>query len=59
MNKGCRHKGIQQLFEADLKAGIAAEYESKLTRQLTVLSAVKGPLEMDVAYWKPHQLKAR
>jgi proteic killer suppression protein len=57
MIKSFRHKGIQQFFETGSKAGIAAEHEAKLARQLTLLNAAKEPLEMDVAGWKPHQLK--
>ncbi|MGZ8222238.1 MAG: type II toxin-antitoxin system RelE/ParE family toxin [Methylobacter sp.] len=57
MLKSYRHKGIQQFFETGSKAGIAAEHEAKLARQLTLLNAVKGPLEMDVVGWKLHQLK--
>ncbi|MGZ8181058.1 MAG: type II toxin-antitoxin system RelE/ParE family toxin [Methylobacter sp.] len=57
MLKSYRHKGIQQFFETGSKAGIAAEHEAKLARQLTLLNAVKGPLEMDVVDWKLHQLK--
>jgi proteic killer suppression protein len=57
MIKSYRHKGIQQFFETGSKAGIAAEHEAKLARQLTLLNAVKGPLEMDVAGWKLHPLK--
>ena len=57
MIKSFRHKGIQQFFETGSKAGIATEHEAKLARQLTLLNAVKGPLEMDVAGWNLHQLK--
>ncbi len=57
MIKSFRHKGIQQFFETGSKAGIAAEYEAKLARQLMLLNAAKAPLEMDVAGWKLHQLK--
>lgn len=57
MIKSYRHKGIQQFFETGSKAGIAAEHEAKLARQLALLNVVKGPLEMDVAGWKLHQLK--
>ena len=57
MIKSYRHKGIQQFFETGSKAGIAAEHEAKLARQLMLLNAVKAPLEMDVAGWKLHQLK--
>ena len=57
MIKSFRHKGIQQFFETGSKAGIASEHEAKLARQLTLLNAVKGPLEMDVVGWKLHQLK--
>ncbi|TAN66249.1 MAG: peptidase [Methylobacter sp.] len=53
MIKSYRHKGIQQFFETGSKAGIAAEHEAKLA----LLNVVKGPLEMDVAGWKLHQLK--
>jgi proteic killer suppression protein len=34
MIKRFRHKGIQQFFETGTKAGIAAEHEAKLARQL-------------------------
>ena len=57
MIKSFRHKGIQQLFETGSKAGISSEHEAKLARQLQLLNAAKGPLEMDVAGWKLHQLK--
>jgi proteic killer suppression protein len=57
MIKSFLHKGIQQFFETGSKAGIAAEHEAKLARQLQLLNAAKGPLEMDVAGWKLHQLK--
>jgi proteic killer suppression protein len=57
MIKSFRHKGIQQFFETGSKAGIAAEHEAKLARQLMLLNAAKGPLEMDVVGWKLHQLK--
>lgn len=57
MIKSYRHKGIQQFFETGSKAGIAAEHEAKLARQLVLLNVVKGPLEMDVAGWKLHQLE--
>jgi proteic killer suppression protein len=57
MIKSFRHKGIQQFFETGSKAGIAAEHEAKLARQLMLLNAAKGPIEMDVAGWKLHQLK--
>lgn len=57
MIKSFRHKGIQQFFETGSKAGIAVEHGAKLARQLTLLNAVKSPLEMDVAGWKLHQLK--
>jgi len=57
MIKSFRHKGIQQFFETGSKAGIAAEHEAKLARQLMLLNAAKDPLEMDVAGWKLHQLK--
>ncbi len=57
MIKGFRHKGIQLFFETGSKAGIVAEHETKLARQLMLLNAVKSPLEMDVAGWKLHQLK--
>ena len=57
MIKSFRHKGIQQFFETGSKAGISSEHEAKLARQLQLLNAAKGPLEMDVAGWKLHQLK--
>ena len=57
MIKSFRHKGIQQFFETSSKAGISSEHEAKLARQLQLLNAAKGPLEMDVAGWKLHQLK--
>lgn len=57
MIKSFRHKGIQQFFETGSKAGIAAEHEAKLARQLMMLNAAKGPLEMDVVGWNLHQLK--
>jgi proteic killer suppression protein len=57
MIKSFRHKGIQQLFETGSKAGIAAEHEAKLARQLMLLNAAKGLLEMDVVGWNLHQLK--
>ncbi|TRX02979.1 type II toxin-antitoxin system RelE/ParE family toxin [Candidatus Methylobacter oryzae] len=57
MIKSFRHKGIQQFFETGSKAGIPAEHEAKLARQLMLLNAAKAPLEMDVAGWKLHQLK--
>lgn len=57
MIKSFRHKGIQQFFETGSKAGIAAEHEVKLARQLMLLNAAKGPLEMDVVGWSLHQLK--
>lgn len=57
MIKSFRHKGIQQFFETGSKASIAAEHEAKLARQLMLLNAVNGPLEMDIAGWKLQQLK--
>ncbi len=57
MIKSFRHKGIQQFFETGSKAGISSEHEAKLARQLQLLNAAKGPLEMDVVGWKLHQLK--
>ena len=57
MIKSFRHKGIQQFFETGSKAGISSEHEAKLARQLQLLNVAKGPLEMDVAGWKLHQLK--
>ena len=57
MIKSFRHKGIQQFFATGSKAGISSEHEAKLARQLQLLNAAKGPLEMDVAGWKLHQLK--
>ena len=57
MIKSFRHKGIQQFFETGSKAGISSEHEAKLARQLMLLNAARGPLEMDVAGWKLHQLK--
>lgn len=57
MIKSFRHKGIQHFFETGSKAGIAAEHEAKLARQLMLFNAAKDPLEMDVVGWKLHQLK--
>ena len=52
-------KGLQQFFETGSKAGITAEHEAKLARQLMLLNAAKNPLEMNVAGWKLHQLKGK
>jgi len=57
MIKNFRHKNLQQFFETGSKAGITAEHEAKLARQLMLLNAAKAPLEMNVAGWKLHQLK--
>ncbi len=57
MIKSFRHKGLQQFFETGSKAGIAAEHEAKLGRQLQLLNAAKTPQEMNITGWKLHQLK--
>ena len=57
MIKSFRHKGIQQFFNNGSKAGIVAEHEAKLARQLFLLNVAKKPQEMDVAGWKFHALK--
>ncbi|WP_150051142.1 type II toxin-antitoxin system RelE/ParE family toxin [Methylomonas rhizoryzae] len=57
MIKSFRHKGVQQFFETGSKAGINADHENKLARQLLLLNAAKSPQEMDVAGWKLHPLK--
>ena len=55
----CRrcYVSLNKLFETGSKAGISSEHEAKFARQLQLLNAAKGPLEMDVAGWKLHQLK--
>lgn len=45
MIKSYRHKGIQQFFETGSKAGIAAEHEAKLARQLALLNVSKARLK--------------
>ena len=57
MIKSFRHKGLQQFFETGSKAGIAAEHEAKLGRQLLLLNAAKAPQEMNITGWKLHPLK--
>ena len=57
MIKSFRHKGLQQFFETGSKAGIAAEHEAKLGRQLLLLNAAKAPQEMNITGWNLHPLK--
>jgi proteic killer suppression protein len=56
MIKSFRHKGLQQFYETGSKAGIAAEHEMKLARQLLLLNVAKVPQEMNITGWNLHPL---
>ena len=57
MIKSFRHKGPQQFYETGSKAGIAAEHEMKLARQILLLNVAKVPQEMNITGWNLHPLK--
>jgi proteic killer suppression protein len=56
MIKSFRHKGLEDFFRTDSKAGIQPAHASKLRRILAVLDQARGPLQMNLPGFKLHPL---
>jgi toxin HigB-1 len=57
MIKSWRHKGLEEFFVSDSKAGIRPDHASKLKRQLSRLDEARSPQDMNVPGWKLHELE--
>lgn len=57
MIKSWRHKGLQEFFATENKAGIRPDHAAKLKRQLFRLNEAKSPQDMNVPGWKLHGLE--
>jgi proteic killer suppression protein len=59
MIRSFRHSGLERFFLTGSKAGIQPAHESKLRRQLTLLSTAKDANRMNVPGWDLHPLKGK
>lgn len=57
MIKSWRHKGLEEFFVSESKAGIRPDHADKLKRQLARLDEAKSPQDMNVTGWKLHGLE--
>ncbi len=57
MIKSFRHKGLERFFRSGSKAGIQANHEKKLRRQLARLDAAIQSNDMNIPGWKLHPLQ--
>ncbi len=57
MIKSFRHKGMERFFLKGATSGIQAAHAPKLSRQLGLLHAARGPQDMNIPGWKLHPLK--
>jgi len=56
MIRSWRHKGQEQFFVSESKAGIRPDHAKKLKRQLDRLDEAKSPQDMNLPGWKLHPL---
>lgn len=56
MIKSFKHKGLEEFFKTDSRAGIQPAHASKLKRQLAVLDKAKEPKDMSIPGWRLHSL---
>lgn len=54
-----QHKGVEQFFLRESKAGIQAAHASKLKRQLARLHVSTKPADMRLPGWDFHELKGK
>ena len=59
MIKSFKHKGLQSLFETELKKGVIADHVSKLMRILDRLDASTKPQDMNLPGYYLHQLSGK
>jgi len=52
-----RHKGLERFFRTGSKAGIKAEFASKLEAQLSTLDAANDVKQMGIPSWDLHPLQ--
>ena len=57
MIKSWRHKGLEEFFVSESKAGIQPDHASRLKRQLVRLDEAQSPQDMNMPGWKLHELK--
>ena len=59
MIKSFRHAGLEKFFLTGGKAGIQPAHETKLRRQLTLLSTARDERGMNVPGWDLHPLTGK
>ena len=57
MIKSWKHKGLEEFYRTESKAGIRPDHASKLKRQLARLDEAKSPRDMNLPGWKLHELE--
>lgn len=57
MIKSWRHKGLEQFFISESKAGIRPDHATKLKRLLARLDLAKMPHDMRLPGWGFHELE--
>jgi proteic killer suppression protein len=55
--KSFRHKGVEDFFRTESKAGIQPKHAQKLKLQLFVLNNAKSAKDMNAPGWKLHSLR--
>lgn len=57
MIKSFRHKGVEDFFRTESKAGIQPKHAQKLKLQLFVLNNAKSAKDMNAPGWNLHPLR--
>lgn len=57
MIKSFRHKGVEDFFRTESKAGIQPKHAQKLKVQLFVLNNAKSAKDMNAPGWNLHSLR--
>ncbi len=58
MIKSFRHKGVEDFFRTESKAGIQPKHAQKLKIQLFVLNNAKSAKDMNAPGWNLHRLRS-
>lgn len=59
MIKTFLHKGLEAFFREGSKAGIKPVHAKRLSLQLAMLDAAKGPQDMSLPGWRLHPLTGK